>query len=140
MVSDLSDGNKQIDIVGSTDAYRVTIYRKEHKQLVDAWFKGRLPGSLLVLAHIKKRAAANEKERIDPNIGVPMCKLGCDALFELGWIGVNNGKIVSLLGPVARKEVREAVQIRVGRETPYYKEANKPYFQWHWDKYTTPVR
>ena len=35
---------------------------------------------------IKKRALCSLEERKDPNIVMPMCIYGCDALFEQGYI------------------------------------------------------
>jgi len=43
-----------------------------------------LPVGLLVTAHLKKRAECTYEEKLDLNIVVPMCRLGCDALYEGG--------------------------------------------------------
>lgn len=53
------------------------------------------PVSLLVAAHIKPRSECTSPERKDySNIVTPMCKLGCDELYEKGFIVVKNGHVV----------------------------------------------
>jgi hypothetical protein len=48
-----------------------------------------LPVILLHAAHIKKRAQCSSEEKKDPKIVMPLCKIGCDDLFEHGFILVN---------------------------------------------------
>lgn len=44
------------------------------------------PVSFLVAAHIKKRAHCTDEEKLDyKNIVMPMCKFGCDDLYEKGY-------------------------------------------------------
>ncbi len=44
-----------------------------------------LPTDLLVAGHIKKRSACSPEEKRDAkNIVMPVCRLGCDELFERG--------------------------------------------------------
>jgi hypothetical protein len=53
-----------------------------------------LPASFLVAAHIKPQAVCTDEERRDYiNNVAPMCLLGCDALFERGFIIVENGYV-----------------------------------------------
>ena len=53
------------------------------------------PVNMLVAAHIKKRASCTTKECLDyKNITMPMCKMGCDDLYEKGYIYVEDGKII----------------------------------------------
>ncbi|RLQ16509.1 hypothetical protein [Vibrio sp. SBT000027] len=47
----------------------------------------------LVTAHKKPRSMCSFNERVDPNIVMPMCKFGCDHLYELRVIKVQNGVI-----------------------------------------------
>jgi len=55
------------------------------------------PIKFLVAAHIKKRAFCTDDEKRDiENIVMPMCIFGCDALFEKGVIGVQDGYITEL--------------------------------------------
>jgi 5-methylcytosine-specific restriction endonuclease McrA len=62
------------------------------------------PTDLMVAAHIKPRRDCNPSERTNPNVVMPLCKMGCDDLFEKGYILVdefgvvraNNQKLVPL--------------------------------------------
>lgn len=45
----------------------------------------------LVAAHKKPRVDCNEAERRDPYIVMPMCKFGCDYLYENGHVFVSDG-------------------------------------------------
>jgi hypothetical protein len=48
-----------------------------------------LPVELLVAAHIKPRCNCTREERLDPSNIIPMCLLGCDALFEQTYMTVD---------------------------------------------------
>ena len=48
-----------------------------------------LPTDLMVAAHIKPRSKCNTSERKNPNIVMPVCKVGCDDFFEKGYIIVD---------------------------------------------------
>lgn len=53
-----------------------------------------LPGELLIAAHIKPRSKCNPNERIDfDNVAALMCSLGCDSLFEKGYVYVQSGRV-----------------------------------------------
>jgi hypothetical protein len=56
-----------------------------------------VPESLIVAAHIKPRRECSEAERLDiPAIAIPACLLGCDALFEHGFITVGrDGTVIA---------------------------------------------
>jgi hypothetical protein len=50
--------------------------------------------ALLVAAHIKPCAQCSDAERRDyANNVVPMCLLGCDDLFERGWVVVRDSRV-----------------------------------------------
>jgi len=53
-----------------------------------------LPTELLVAAHIKRRSVCTNAERLDfDNVATLMCQLGCDDLFEKGYIFVSSSKV-----------------------------------------------
>ncbi len=94
-------------------------------------------GEYLRAAHIKKRAACTENERLDvDNIAMIACVFGCDALYESGDIGVNaNGHIV--LSPTVRLGGPEEDYVRIqikGRQCAKWvsSTASRVYFDWHW--------
>lgn len=49
----------------------------------------------LVTAHKKKRSICSETERRDPYIVFPLCKFGCDHLYEHGFVTVREGVVAS---------------------------------------------
>lgn len=88
-------------------------------------------------AHIKKRAACTEAERLDAdNVAMIACVFGCDALYESGDLGVNaNGHIV--VSPTVRLGGPEEDYVRVqmkGRRCTKWvsSKASRAYFDWHW--------
>ena len=92
------------------------------------------PVGLLVAAHIKKRAACTDLERRDlDNIAIPACALGCDALYEAGYLTVDrSGHIIAAAGPHPRAVAQRLDQLarrRINAHTP----ATEPYFRWHRD-------
>ena len=50
-----------------------------------------LPVDVLVAGHIKPRTECSHEERIDSHIVMPVCKIGCDDLFERGYVIVEEG-------------------------------------------------
>ena len=48
-----------------------------------------LPTDLLVAAHIKPRSKCTTTERKNPNVVMPICKVGCDDFFEKGYVIVD---------------------------------------------------
>jgi len=49
----------------------------------------------LVTAHKKKRSLCSFNERIDPNIVMPLCKFGCDHLYEIEALKIKNNIVIS---------------------------------------------
>lgn len=89
------------------------------------------PIAFLVAAHIKRRAMCSPVERKDLNVVMPMCKLGCDELFENGYIAVQAGQVIDL----AKKPTTPQIQLRisevVNRVCSYATPERAAYFQWH---------
>lgn len=93
---------------------------------------GRLmPQDLLVAAHIKPRSKASRSERLDfENIAALMCSLGCDSLFEKGFVYVAEGKIY--INP-ARKytlHLNKSVELLVNRTAENWPGSSE-YYKWH---------
>jgi len=129
----------------TTDGLGIRPTRLEHRYIVRHLFQGKptghcciclneYPRHLLVAAHIKKRSACNTKEKLDiENIAIPMCRLGCDPLFEHGYIAVKNGKVVKH----PSREMTEATALYVdgiiGQKVTGWNRKNRKYFDWHLD-------
>lgn len=102
------DLNNFIQSTDNPDGITLGQYRKEQAKLRAYLFRNddtearccicniRLPIEFLVAAHVKKRSECLPEEKLDyRNIVVPMCKFGCDDLYERGYISVLEGKVVA---------------------------------------------
>jgi hypothetical protein len=98
------------------------------------------PVNMLVAAHIKKRAKCSREERLDyQNIVMPMCKFGCDDLYEKGYIYLKDGVIhKNLCMPVTTDLLEKIVEIE-GQSSLHWNENTKKYFEWHAGKYNLTV-
>ena len=137
-----SPSAREMTVLGDLDERRLAAVRREQglvrRLLLGGDSKGEcvicgnvLPFNLLVAAHIKSRHACTEREKRDcRNNTALMCTLGCDALFEAGFISVLKAKVAR--GPVEAVEaaVRFAVQKRLGKQCPAYSLLSEPYFSW----------
>ncbi len=96
----------QLERLSHMNSKTVTSQRKEQNILRKYLFKNttdprccichrNLPISSLRAAHIKKRADCTDDEKRDINIVMPACLLGCDHLFENGYVVVKDGIVRS---------------------------------------------
>ncbi|GAB3564520.1 HNH endonuclease [Arthrobacter alkaliphilus] len=89
------------------------------------------PEQLLVAAHIKPRKDCSEKERMDTrNVSMLACLFGCDALFELGYIVVDESGLIQACKP-ASKQVSARIEGLAGRKCRAHDERSRGYFAWH---------
>lgn len=130
---------------GSTDRVVTSISRTEQAVLRKAVIPadpypcgicGRvLPRKLLVAAHIKLRKKASEAERMEfERIAMPACVFGCDALFELGYIGVSDGGRIEVSPRVADHQdlkTRVDAMFSMERIAVAWNHHRAPNFEWH---------
>jgi hypothetical protein len=90
-----------------------------------------LPTNLLVVAHIKRRTNATPKERTDPHIAMPACSLGCDALFERGYLTVDQYGRLRGAYDKATRDLRPTLKRLEGRQVKVHSAMNAKYFKWH---------
>lgn len=138
----LSDAKKEISLQVTEGTTSVST-RLEHKYIVHHLFQGKLvgrccicnkdyPRHLLVAAHIKKRSACKIEDKLDiENIALPMCRLGCDPLFEYGYLSVKNGKVVKHPSKEGTAAINEYMESVVGNSVIGWSKKNKKYFAWH---------
>ena len=95
----------------------------------------KLPTSMLIAAHIKKRSLCTTDEKLNTRIVIPMCKLGCDSLLEDGYIGVgDNGEFVQLDNANKLKitpRLNEYIKSVVGNKCCYWDRYTETLFKWH---------
>ena len=95
--------------------------------------KKEFPVSYLVTAHIKKRAFCKLNERTDLNVVMPMCKLGCDELYEKGYVSVSNGIFIDMLKSPNSSELQNYIDKIAGSKCDFFNEKTKAYFEWHYN-------
>jgi hypothetical protein len=145
-----------LDLIGDLDRQEERRQRAEQRILRKYIFKGadhgkcaicgtEFPIGLLVAAHVKRRCECTDEEKRDiiGNI-VPMCRFGCDELFERMYITVEKGgNIVPGSGRPMTTAVGEYMAGLVGLVCRQWNENRAPYFMWHRTKasaiLTTPT-
>ncbi|TKK86265.1 hypothetical protein FDA94_22360 [Herbidospora galbida] len=92
-----------------------------------------LPKALLVAAHIKRRTACDEREQRDlDNVAMLACTLGCDSLYEHGYIGISDAGVVRLSPElVGHPHLRDHALRLDGREVAAWSDSSRDYFAWH---------
>lgn len=90
-----------------------------------------LTASVLVAAHIFPRRRLNDAERLNfASAAMLVCALGCDALFELGYLIVReDGTLVA--GRPTTGALAEAVDVLAGRQCSAFNEATASNFRRH---------
>ncbi len=139
--SDVGDMNAVMTLDGfdETDKQVLIKARKEQQTLRFALFgKSKtekcaicgktFPVEFLRCSHIKKRCICTEEERKDINVVVPMCALGCDELYEKGFIGVADGKVVTIKES-GIETIDNYISAVEGNIVDRYNENNKKYFE-----------
>lgn len=90
------------------------------------------PKELLVAAHIKKRSICSKEERLDVNnIVMPMCKFGCDDLYERGYLLVKDGKIIKNEKKFLTKDLENYIEDIENKTCCYWNEKTAKYFEYH---------
>lgn len=92
-----------------------------------------LPVAMLVTAHVKRRADTSRAERARTDTVMPACLIGCDSLFELGYVVVTSGGAVER-GPrrtPMTADLSLSVDALVGRTCSAWDESTERYFAHH---------
>ncbi|MGG2838126.1 hypothetical protein [Pseudomonas aeruginosa] len=91
-----------------------------------------LPVDLLVIGHIRKRHSCPPEMKKDLANVMPVCLLGCDRLFENGYVFIDSTGTIQQ-GPALKivPSIQGVVSSLVGRKCLAWKEDAVPYFEWH---------
>ena len=136
--NDVGGSSASSPVSGSTDIQRIVAARREQpwlrRELLGGASEkpcgicGRMtPEAYLRAAHIKKRAAASERERKDPRIAMLACVFGCDEAFERGDVRVDSSGMVFLADP-DDAFLKDRFGFMVGTMAPAFDGATKGYF------------
>ena len=94
-----------------------------------------LPIEMLVAAHIKKRSECTTTEKLDfDNVATLMCKVGCDDLFEKGYIFVKDGKIEQNIKRTSTDYLDKIINNVKGNLVKNWS-GSAEYYLWHESKY-----
>ncbi|MFE1099025.1 hypothetical protein ACFW4K_00810 [Nocardiopsis alba] len=89
-----------------------------------------LPKRLVHTAHIKRRSVSSSEERRDLENVMFACVLGCDSLFEHGYVYVDADGLIHASNQVGDGALATAVT-RLGESCTAFSEKSAPYFAWH---------
>jgi hypothetical protein len=133
-----------INLDGELDRKAAGWHRKEQAMGRRRLLKGKPDGTcqicgremkseFLIAAHIKRRSECEDHEKRDLD-GVMMlaCKFGCDFLFEVGFIGVNGGKL--LVSAALQDQVAIQYSEKIKGRAVSISEKQSKYFEWHYEK------
>lgn len=92
-----------------------------------------LPVNLLVAGHIKRRSSCSQGEKRDlSHIAMPICLLGCDVLYERGFLTVSpKGQVVISTRAFRTRALSSALHHLSGRRCLAHSSATEDYFAWH---------
>jgi hypothetical protein len=92
------------------------------------------PQRFLWASHIKRRAVCDDVEKRDiPHVAMLACLFGCDALFEEGFVAVNDeGCIVVAKEPTLPDHLTERLAAIAGRQVVTGWPESARYFAWHY--------
>jgi hypothetical protein len=106
-----------------------SILFKREKEAECALCHRSLPTELMVAAHIKPRSKCCTSERKNPNVVMPVCKIGCDDFFEKGYLVVNSkGKIIPKTSDLLSSELRDILKYYDGKICKYFNSETKDFF------------
>lgn len=94
------------------------------------------PTDLMVAAHIKPRSKCTTQERKNPNVVMPVCKVGCDDLFEKGYLIVNqNGVIQSNKDKKVSDDLELVLHDVIGNQCTHFNQETEEFFSYKRDSF-----
>lgn len=116
---------------GEQDALRRLLLRRSGSRC--ALCGAELPERFLVAAHIKQRSRCSEPERRDlDNVAMLACTLGCDSLYEHGYLGIAPDGVIELSPElVGHPHLHEHARRLAGRKVAAWTDSSSAYFGWH---------
>ena len=135
-----------LDHDGPTDGYRYARFGKERAKIRKWLLRGgldecalcgrKLPVGFIRVGHIKRRSLANSVVRRDFNNVMPVCTLGCDALFELGFVIVDATGAIQEGSPSPTPDLSTFIKGIVGRDCKSFRPESARYFEAHRQRFS----
>jgi hypothetical protein len=131
------------DFSGGTDKLITGTFRREQRALRQHLIGNKKSGqcgvcgralssNLLVASHIKPRNECSEKERVDPSVVMLACVLGCDSLFDKGFIYIDQNGVIKVSSKSdGYPDLSLFVSNIDGKVATAYSDKAKGYFAWH---------
>ncbi len=88
-----------------------------------------LPSKLMHVAHIKRRSECSTSERLNLANVMLACTLGCDSLFEHGFVAVANDGVVT--APRGNAHLESHLATVRGKPCAAHSPSSEPFFAWH---------
>ncbi|MFJ9608493.1 hypothetical protein ACIRS1_19370 [Kitasatospora sp. NPDC101176] len=135
--------DRYLDLGDNLDRAVVTFARREQARLRREKFNGAssircdlcgrtLPSGLVRAAHVRKRSRCNLEQRSHLANLMAACLLGCDALFEDGFIRVSPEGIVEVsYKGAASADLLTVAKTLEGRRCTAHTPESAEYFDWH---------
>jgi hypothetical protein len=139
---DFETAIRTLEEIDELDDRRMVAIRMEQDFIRQQLFKGKesercvicgrpFPIDLLRAAHIKRRSHCSPEEKRDfTNNVLPICTLGCDELFERGYIVVRSGRTAKGK-PGRTPPVEDYIANVIDRPCLAYYRGSESYFEWH---------
>lgn len=143
-IADAPNGNAgRLDHEGEFDALAHVLVRREQRKIRAQKFGNRAelqcalcsktyPARLVRAAHIKRRSDCSPDELLDLNNIMAACALGCDEMFEHGYVAVDDAGEVIAHRP-AIGDLATAVTRLAGGRCVAHAASSRDYFTWHRD-------
>jgi hypothetical protein len=128
-----------LEVDGALDKVGTALQRREQSRLRKIKLKGAtsaaceictktLPVRHLRAAHIKKRSDCTDVEKLDLDNIMIVC-VECDALFEIGDLGVNdNGMVIASGAAPTTRDLELLIEAKVNKRCAAWKPGNAGYF------------
>ena len=125
-----------------TDALTAALRRLEQHQLRARLLQGeatgccrlcgiQLPAALLVASHIKPRNLCSHEERLDPSIATLMCLLGCDSLYERGYLRVRDDGAIYRFNASGGDDLKFFMKRYESRYLKFSNDNERDFFRFH---------
>lgn len=90
------------------------------------------PSRLVRAAHVKRRSHCTNEQRLDLNNIMAACTMGCDELFEHGYVHVDpTGRVAVGAAAAEHPDVLGAAKPLVGRFCAAFSEESEKFFEFH---------
>lgn len=67
---------------------------------------------------------------------MPMCRFGCDELYEKGYVAIKNGKVIDTITKYKTEIITDYINSIVDRDCNWWSDDTEQYFMWHCDLHT----